>query len=123
MAIKRKLLSESNVIPFIDVLLVLLLFFMIAAPMMTSHVDLALPQVGEVSAEQKVDSSDLMVTKSGTIMVNGSEVNLTDLDSSNLKKIVRVKADSSLSYNQFSAVMATLQKIGVHHVELVVESV
>lgn len=131
---KRKLNSEINVVPYIDVMMVLLVIFMITAPMLTQGVDVELPKVGA----EPVDTEDeepliVSVTADGSYYINvGGDpmkaVSLKDVGdrvgkilTTNPGKQVLVRGDKAVSYERVVELMATLQGSGAPSVGLVTE--
>jgi biopolymer transport protein TolR len=126
----RRTINEINMVPFIDVMLVLLIIFMVTAPMITpSMVDL--PSVGK-AAKQPDQVIQIVVQKDGSLeMVNDSKTQKTNLD--NLANTVRVaqtgqansavviSADRNVKYETVVKVMDTLQRAGIQRVGLSVQ--
>ena len=71
---KRAVISEINITPFVDVLLVLLIIFMVAAPMLTSSVDINLPQGVETANEEKLQTITVSVKSDGTIFLQDDPI-------------------------------------------------
>jgi len=126
----RRTINEINMVPFIDVMLVLLIIFMVTAPMITpSMVDL--PSVGK-AAKQPDRVIQIVVQKDDSLeMVNDSKTQKTTLD--NLANSVRVaqtgqansavviSADRNVKYETVVKVMDTLQRAGIQRVGLSVQ--
>jgi biopolymer transport protein TolR len=126
----RRTINEINMVPFIDVMLVLLIIFMVTAPMITpSMVDL--PSVGK-AAKQPDQVIQIVVQKDDSLeMVNDSKTQKTTLD--NLANSVRVtqtgqansavviSADRNVKYETVVKVMDTLQRAGIQRVGLSVQ--
>ena len=126
----RRTINEINMVPFIDVMLVLLIIFMVTAPMITpSMVDL--PSVGK-AAKQPDQVIQIVVQKDDSLeMVNDSRTQKTTLD--NLANSVRVaqtgqansavviSADRNVKYETVVKVMDTLQRAGIQRVGLSVQ--
>ena len=126
----RRTINEINMVPFIDVMLVLLIIFMVTAPMITpSMVDL--PSVGK-AAKQPDQVIQIVVQKDESLeMVNDSKTQKTNLD--NLANSVRVaqtgqansavviSADRNVKYETVVKVMDTLQRAGIQRVGLSVQ--
>ncbi len=126
----RRTINEINMVPFIDVMLVLLIIFMVTAPMITpSMVDL--PSVGK-AAKQPDQVIQIVVQKDDSLeMVNDSKTQKTKLD--NLANNVRVaqtgqansavviSADRNVKYETVVKVMDTLQRAGIQRVGLSVQ--
>ena len=120
-------LSEINVTPLVDVMLVLLIIFMITAPMMQSGITVNLP-----SAETKTNPSSgglvLAITKDHFIYMDDKIINLYMLESriknyffNKKKKIVFIKADKDVSYGYVIGVMDVLKKAGIETVGMIVD--
>jgi len=130
---KRKPMSEINVVPYIDVMLVLLVIFMITAPMLTQGVDVELPKAN--SAPIADDQTDVLVAsidEKGIYYIDfGGEqapITLVDLQdrvrkilSQNPSLSVLVRGDQSVAYGDVIGLMVTLQSAGVPNVGLVTE--
>ncbi|RKR06175.1 cell division and transport-associated protein TolR [Kushneria sinocarnis] len=127
---RRKLASELNVVPFIDVMLVLLVIFMITAPMINQGVEVDLPQA--TSEPIQDDNKPLIVTvdQDGNYYISlGDREQTVDLDNiaSQVKTVlsrnpdtpVMVRGDRNVSYGQVISLMGTLQGAGVPNVGLI----
>ncbi|WP_129138622.1 protein TolR [Modicisalibacter coralii] len=128
----RKPMGEINVVPFIDVMLVLLVIFMITAPMMTQGVQVELPKVTSEPIDVPDDSEPLVVSvnRDGEYFLSvGDGQTPLSLDEISNKVIailqrkpqtpVMVKGDQSVSYGQVVTLMSTLQTAGVPNVGLI----
>ena len=126
----RRTINEINMVPFIDVMLVLLIIFMVTAPMITPSV-VDLPSVGK-AAKQPDQVIQIVVQKDDSLeMVNDSKTQKTTLD--NLANSVRVaqtgqansavviSADRNVKYETVVKVMDTLQRAGIQRVGLSVQ--
>ncbi len=120
-------LAEINVTPLVDVMLVLLIIFMVTAPMMQSGITVNLP-----SAETRSNPSSggivLTVTKERTVYVDGRIINLHLLESrlqnsfyGREKKIVFLKADRDVNYGFVIEIMDIVKRAGVETVGMIVE--
>jgi biopolymer transport protein TolR len=115
--------SEINVTPFVDIMLVLLIIFMITAPMMNTGVSLELPNVAAQNVEDPEGKLVLSIAKDNKIFLGGSQVTWTDLEAK-LKTNERVQkegalyieADTHLPYGVVSTAMALAKNSGVQHV-------
>src|SRR5512144_3385775 len=76
---RRPVMSEINVTPMVDVMLVLLIIFMVSAPLLTVGVPLDLPQTQAKSLEQDKTPLQLSVDTSGKVFINDTEVSMTEL--------------------------------------------
>jgi biopolymer transport protein TolR len=135
---KRKPMSEINVVPYIDVMLVLLVIFMATAPMLTQGVQVDLPNApSEAIADTETDPLVISVRADGAIFVNLGIQNADDDDTrvsiyslgDQAGKIIRarpevpgyVKADQTLEYGEVVRVMTVLQQAGAQSVGLITD--
>ena len=132
---RYKLKSEINVVPYIDVMLVLLIIFMVTTPMMKSNVDVNLPQADAKSLQQKKDPVVVTVRQDGQLFLTlpGTEKESLDADALKLKvgAFVRenpevnvlVAGDDQGHYGGVVQVLAELQQVGVSKVGLMAQPV
>ncbi|WP_016854891.1 protein TolR [Halomonas smyrnensis] len=131
---RRKPMNEINVVPFIDVMLVLLVIFMITAPMLTQGVKVDLPQVTSEPIEDSEDRDPIVVSvdSEGQIYVSLSgDETAVDLDQLGQRvgillerepgTRVLVRGDRNVAYGQIVTLMSTLQTSGVVNVGLISE--
>jgi biopolymer transport protein TolR len=123
-----KPMSDINMTPLVDVMLVLVVIFIITAPLMTSAIKLDLPKT---EAAQPVDAPKfvaIVVDKSGQIFLNTQVTSLTQLSES-LSKIaqlskdteVQLRADVAVPYGKVVEVMGVAQKAGLNRIGFVAE--
>jgi biopolymer transport protein TolR len=119
---RRTLLAQINVSPFVDVMLVLLIIFMITTPMMERGVDVALPEVENVPNLSAVKEPLIItVTRKGKIMVGSNSVEnaakltpvLLQVLSERDDKTVYLEADKAVPYGRVVQVMAAIKRAGV----------
>jgi biopolymer transport protein TolR len=126
----RRTINEINMVPFIDVMLVLLIIFMVTAPMITPSV-VDLPSVGK-AAKQADRVIQVVVQKDDRLeMVYDSKTQKTNIDSlANLVRVAQtgqansavvISADRNVKYETVVKVMDTLQRAGVQRVGLSVQ--
>ncbi len=131
---RRKPMSEINVVPYIDVMLVLLVIFMVTAPLMTQGIKVDLPDANSKAIEVDTEQSFLIVTirADQTYYLNtGDEEQAVPLESigETAMKIVSanpairvlVEGDQSLPYGVVVTLMDELQRAGVEGIGLVTE--
>ncbi len=125
---KRAVISEINITPFVDVLLVLLIIFMVAAPMLTSSVDINLPQGVETANEEKLQTITVSVKSDGTIFLQDDPIKssiltsrLKEISANNFTRKIFVRADKSLDYGKVMDVVKTISLAGFAQVVLVTE--
>ena len=129
-------MSEINMVPFIDVMLVLLIIFMVTAPLITPSM-IALPKVGK-AAKQPINPVQVLISKDESVQIKIK----TDSVVSNVRNVasdivkmepavkaldaqavpVVISADKSIKYETVVQVMAALQKAGVSRVGLSVQT-
>ena len=122
-------LSEINVTPFIDVMLVLLVIFMVTAPMMQSGIGVNLPQA-ETQSAPAAEGLTITISKDRLIHVEGSVININLLENrlkgyfaDKPKKIVFIQADEGIDYGFFIDTLDIIKKAGVEAVGLVTEPI
>jgi len=132
---KKALNAEMNVVPYIDVMLVLLVIFMVTAPMLITGVDVDLPkeQTNTMSQSQLpvivslTDKGDIFISYESNVDVPVSEPELINTlsklqpqsDNSNAEPVqVMINADQNNQYGAIMTLMATLQQAGIEKVGL-----
>ncbi len=131
---RRKPMGEINVVPFIDVMLVLLVIFMITAPMLTQGVQVDLPQVSSEPIEDTEEREPIIVSvdREGQYYISlGEDETPVSLDEVSERVIillerqpgtpVMVRGDRNVPYGQVVTLMSTLQAAGVRNVGLISE--
>jgi biopolymer transport protein TolR len=121
-------MADINVTPFVDVMLVLLIVFMITAPLMTQGVDVALPEVENVPIHDASEPLEVSIKSNGSIYLQARKVGLEALPA-RLKAVTRVRdktmilvrADKNVPYGRVMQVMGALQSAGLHNVGLVTQ--
>ena len=121
--------SEINVTPMVDVMLVLLIIFMITAPMMNTGVDLDLPQVTAKNIEDPEGKLVLSIDKTNRIFLGGTQVTWQDLAvklsaNERVKKEseLYIEADTALPYGVVITAMAVAKNAGVAKVMMLTEA-
>jgi len=122
-------LSEINVTPFIDVMLVLLVIFMVTAPMMQSGIGINLPQA-ETDSKPAEEGLTLTITKDqyvhigdSTININLLERRLTEYFTNKPKKVVYLQADRDLPFGVVVRVFDITKKAGIELVGVLTEPI
>lgn len=115
-------ISEINMIPLIDVMLVLLIIFMITTPLMTHSIKIDVPRVTSQPAEQDPESIDLAIKATGEMYWNNEEVSMDSMREK-MRELVaaqedkpinlRIRADGEALYEQIAQVMAAARSTGV----------
>jgi biopolymer transport protein ExbD len=120
------LAHEINVTPFIDVMLVLLIIFMVAAPLATVDVNVDLPVSNAAPAPQPDSPVYLSLQADGRVLVNEAEVTLPTLGQAitaatdaDREQRIFLRADKSITYDEIMQAMNALRAAGYVHVALV----
>ena len=132
---KRRAMAEMNVVPYIDVMLVLLIIFMVTAPMMQTGVQVDLPDAdastmesgeGELPMTISVNDKGVITLEDGTdTFAEITEAELTShmkgqLGDKNMRA-VNIRADSNIAYKQIMRVMVAAQQAGAKKIGLVAD--
>lgn len=126
---KKGPVSDINVTPLVDVMLVLLVIFMVTAPMLFSGIDLKLPKTQKVNnVGLRPELVILSITETEQFFLGKNLVSSKDLIPSILKQfkinktdVVYLRADYSLRYEKVAKLIANLKKAGVSNIALVTE--
>jgi biopolymer transport protein TolR len=121
-------MSDINITPLVDVVLVLLLIFMVTAPVLQSGVQVAVPQTRVVN---QLTEEHLVVTidKSQNVYLQDKPVNIHDLpsvlaaNSANQKKVVYVRADQAVPFGAFASVMDAVKQAGINNISIVTQPI
>lgn len=123
---RKRLVSEINVTPLVDVMLVLLIIFMITAPMMTEGIDIDLPETTTKALRQ--DESPIIVTidKNQVLTLGGKEVSkkllvqeLSNLSPAQKEQSIFLKADKNVAYGYVITVMADIKSAGFNKLGMI----
>jgi len=132
---KRKLIGEINVVPYIDVMLVLLVIFMVTAPLLTQGVDVELPKAGAEAIENVPNHPPLVlsVDATGNLYINVGDDEDTPVSAKDIvartgavlrnrpRTPVLIKADRAVQYGFVVGAMVLLQQGGAEHVGFVTD--
>ena len=127
---KAAVMAEINVTPMVDVMLVLLIIFMVSAPLLTAGVPLDLPQTQAKSLDQQKDPLTLSVNLKGQVFLNDTEIPLDELVTKlkaitdargGLDERIFVRGDRKVDYGTVMKVMGRLSSAGFRRVALVTE--
>ena len=127
---RRAVMAEINVTPMVDVMLVLLIIFMVSAPLLTVGVPLDLPQTQAKSLDQDKNPLTLSVNLKGQVFLNDTEIALDDLvpklkaitdARAGLDERIFVRGDKKVDYGTVMKVMGRLSAAGFRRVALVTE--
>ena len=123
-----RLMSDINVTPFVDVMLVLLIIFMVTAPMMVQGVDVALPEVSAKPMTSENENLTVTIDREANIYINDFQVRM-DFLKEKLEKIlagqtdreVFFRADKDVPYGIVVGVMAEIKAAGVEKLGMVTD--
>jgi len=123
-----RLMSDINVTPFVDVMLVLLIIFMVTAPMMVQGVDVALPEVSATPMVTEKENLTVTIDRESNVYINDFQVR-TDFLREKLEKILAGKkdrevffrADKDVPYGLVVSVMAEIKAAGVEKLGMVTD--
>lgn len=123
-----RLMSDINVTPFVDVMLVLLIIFMVTAPMMMQGVDVALPETTSQPLPSSKEHLIITINDKNQIFINDYQITI-DFLQEKLSKIlegrehreVYLRADKNISYGVVVNVMSEIKRAGVEKLGMVTE--
>ncbi len=125
---QKRLVSDINVTPLVDVMLVLLIIFMITAPMMTQGLDVDLPETTTKSLRQKENPIVVTIDKDGKIMLDKIIVTrallkqqLERSPSEKKENPIYLKADKNVAYGLVVAVMADIKDSGFEKLGMITQ--
>jgi len=122
----RRMLSEINVTPLVDVTLVLLIIFMVTTPMLQRGTDVQLPQA-EQSEPKEEERITLTLTREGRLYLNNQEIPRADLRSRLValtrtrERVVHFRGDAQVPYGLVIEVMDALKAAGIETVGMITE--
>lgn len=126
---RRAPMADINVTPFVDVMLVLLIIFMVTAPLLVTGVPVELPESRANALDQPQEPIEIAIDQSGTVFIDGAQVTPSELparleeiagsqDAAKPRQIM-LRGDTSISYGQMMRVMGELNRAGLNSVSLV----
>jgi biopolymer transport protein TolR len=126
----RGTMSQINVTPLVDVMLVLLVIFMVTAPMMQQGMQVNLPKAQTKGLEAQEQSVVVSMDRSGRLFINSDQVAFDDLRgklatlfANKAKKEVFLKADKDVPYGEVVRIMAAIKGAGIERLGMVTEPV
>jgi biopolymer transport protein TolR len=122
----RMVLSEINVTPLVDVMLVLLIIFMVTAPMMQQGLDVELPQTSNSGVPTTDEPFVIVVKRDGeikagdaTLRINGLKTKLEAIFATRKNKQVYIQADAKVDYGAVAEVMGEIRAAGIFSIGLI----
>lgn len=123
-----RLLAEINVTPLVDVMLVLLIIFMVTAPMLQMGIDVNLPRVKSKSVDISEEKLVLTVNGAKEIFINKTKIPMTDLHvkletifAARIDKEIFLRADKNVPYGFVVEVMSEIRKAGIDKLGMITE--
>lgn len=125
-----RLMSEINVTPFVDVMLVLLIIFMVTAPMMIQGVDVSLPEATSKSMESMQEQLVVTIDKNNQVYINDFRVGIENLKEK-LMQITKnqkadeiyLRADKTVAYGMVVYVMSEIKGAGIEKLGMITDPV
>ena len=115
-----EVLSEINVTPLVDVMLVLLVVFIVTAPLLTNSIPINLPKTESVAPVEQKDPLVVSIDDKGKLFINKDEIqpdllqtNLTAAKQKNPDVRVQLQADNGVNYGEVARAMASIEKAGI----------
>ncbi len=125
-----RLMAEINVTPFVDVMLVLLIIFMVTAPMMIQGVDVNLPETAASALPSEDEPLVITITKDQQVYINDYSVTFDVLQAKLVKilenrssRVVYFRADKDVSWGMGVRVMAEIRGAGIENLGIVTEPI
>jgi biopolymer transport protein TolR len=125
---RRHVMSEINVTPFVDVMLVLLIVFMVTAPLLTAGVPVDLPKTRAQALGQDREPLSVTIRSNGRIYLQNTPVTaddlvprLTAISANGYEQRIFVRGDKSVDYGRVMEVMGLLSAAGFTHIGLVTD--
>ncbi len=122
----RRVLSEINVTPFVDVMLVLLIIFMVTAPMLQQGLEVDLPETASSGVETTDDPFLLVITKDrkiqagdATIDINELQTRLAAIFATRRNKQIYIQADRNVDYGFVAETMGEVRAAGIFQIGLI----
>ena len=127
---RRAAMAEINVTPLVDVMLVLLIIFMVTAPLLTSGVPIDLPDSRADPLDQTPDQVTMSIDRTGFVFIDDAQVPEAQLPAaiaqlecgSAAAPLITLRADRALDYGRVMAVMGELNRAGCRSISLVTNS-
>lgn len=119
-------MSEINVTPLVDVMLVLLIIFMVTAPMITAGVNIDLPETNAQASRTDEEPLEVTVDRRGNIYLADKKISQKELPkklaaiySQNQDKLIMLRGDERINYGKFAEVMGEINAAGFRKITLI----
>lgn len=124
----HKPMSQINITPMVDVMLVLLIIFMVAAPMLTQGVNVDLPDANAPQIRQQIEPLVISIRKNGDVFMQNKQVDMNQVGPriSAMRKVkpnlpVFIRGDAKTPYEYVARIMSSLESAGIKQISLVTE--
>jgi biopolymer transport protein TolR len=124
----NRLLAEINVTPLVDVVLVLLIIFMVTAPMLQMGIDVNLPRVKSKSIDISEEKLVLTINGAKEIFINKTKIPMSDLRvklesifTARIDKEIFLRADKNVPYGSVVEIMSEVRKAGIDKLGMITE--
>jgi biopolymer transport protein TolR len=121
-------IAQINITPLVDVMLVLLVIFMVTAPLMQQGIGVELPRVAAQPLSSEVEQLSVVISREGRVQLNNAPLGiagltqkLTAIVQSRPDCTVALRADKTVPYGQLAEVMAAIRNAGVKKIGMVTE--
>lgn len=125
---RERPMAEINVIPLVDVMLVLLVVFMVTAPLLTHAVRLDLPQARSHPTVAQAEHIEVVIQRNGNLYWNGESVSPIELErraaqlaSTAPTTEIQLKGDAAVPYGKIAQLLSTLARQGLAHIGFVTD--
>jgi biopolymer transport protein TolR len=125
---KKQAISEINVTPFVDVMLVLLVIFMVTAPLMQQGIDVELPKTQSASLKQNEEALVVTVKQDGTLFVQRAQVPIKELEdklhqifAARANRDVFLRADARVAYGTVARTLTAIRRAGATRIGMVTQ--
>jgi len=126
---RRGRLSEINVTPFVDVMLVLLIVFMVTAPLLTVSIPIELPRTAAKQSAAETEPLSITIRQDGVIFLQETQVTLEELvprlraiSNEGYDRAIYIRGDSSTSWDTMAQVLASVSSSGFTKLQLVTDT-
>ncbi len=121
-------IAQINITPLVDVMLVLLVIFMVTAPLMQQGIGVELPRVAAKPLNSEVEQLNIVISRDGGVQLNNAPLRVDELNQKLTALVqsqpdckVALRADKNVPYGQLAEVMAAIRNAGVKKIGLVTE--
>ena len=123
-----QLMSQINITPMVDVMLVLLIIFMVAAPMLTQGVNVDLPDADAPQIRQQIEPVVISIKRNGDLFIRNKQIEIAQLApriqamrKAKPKLPIFIRGDAKTTYENVARVMSLLESAGITQISLVTE--